>query len=129
MALVIDLKPSERIIIGEALITNDAARTRLHIEGDAPILREKDILRTDEADSPGKQIYLMIQLMYLSRTPEELHQDYFKAVKQMQNAVPSTSVNFMRINDAIIEGKYYKALKEAKTLISYEKELLDHATA
>lgn len=129
MALVIDLKPSERIIIGEALITNDSARTRLHIEGDAPILREKDILRTDEADSPGKRIYLMVQMMYLSRNPEELHEDYFKAIKDMQNAVPTTAVNFMKINDAIIEGKYYKALKEAKTLINYEKELLDHATA
>ena len=44
MALIIDLKPSERVIIGTALITNDDTRTRLHIEGDAPILREKDIL-------------------------------------------------------------------------------------
>ena len=59
MALIIDLKPSERIIIGDALITNDTARTRLHIEGDAPILREKDILRPDEADSPSKKIYLI----------------------------------------------------------------------
>ena len=129
MALIIDLKPSERIIIGDALITNDTARTRLHIEGDAPILREKDILKPDEADSPSKRIYLMIQLMYLSHDPKELHQDYFKAVKELQDAVPSTSVTFMRINDFILDGQYYKALKEAKKLISYEKELLSHATA
>lgn len=129
MALIIDLKPSERIIIGDALITNDDARTRLHIEGDAPILREKDILRPDEADSPGKRIYLMIQLMYLSKKPEELHHDYFKAVKEIQNAAPSTSVLFMRINDYIINDQYYKALKEARELIGYEKELVAHATA
>lgn len=129
MALIIDLKPSERIIIGEALITNDTARTRLHIEGDAPILREKDILRPDEADSPSKRIYLMIQLMYLSNDPKELHHDYFKAVKDIQDAAPSTSVIFMKINDYILDGQYYKALKEAKKLISYEKELLAHATA
>lgn len=129
MALIIDLKPSERIIIGDALITNDAARTRLHIEGDAPILREKDILRPDEADSPSKKIYLMIQLMYLSNDPKEMHNDYFKSVKEMQNAAPSTSVIFMKINDHILDEQYYKALKEAKKLIRYEKELLAHATA
>lgn len=129
MALIIDLKPSERIIIGDALITNDDARTRLHIEGDAPILREKDILRPNEADSPSKRIYLMIQLMYLSKTPKDLHDDYFKAVKEIQAAAPSTSVIFMKINDYIINNQYYKALKEARVLIGYEEELLAHATA
>ncbi len=129
MALIIDLKPSERIIIGDALITNDDARTRLHIEGDAPILREKDILRPDDADSPSKRVYLMIQLMYLSKTPEDLHHDYFKAVKEIQGAAPSTSVLFMKINDYILDGQYYKALKEARVLIDYEKELVAHATA
>ena len=129
MALIIDLKPSERIIIGDALITNDDARTRLHIEGDAPILREKDILRPDEADSPSKRVYLMIQLMYLSKTPKDLHDDYFKAVREIQAAAPSTSVIFMKINDYIINNQYYKALKEARVLIGYEEELIAHATA
>lgn len=45
MALVIDLKPGEKILIGEAVITNDSQRTRLHIAGDAPILREKDVMQ------------------------------------------------------------------------------------
>ena len=129
MALVIDLKPSERIIIGEALITNDDTRTRLQIEGDAPILREKDILKPEDADSPGKRIYLMIQMMYLAHNPQELHDDYFQAIKQFQAAAPSSSFIFMTINDAIIDGKYYKALKAAKELINFEKELLSHATA
>jgi len=129
MPLIIDLKPSERIIIGEALITNDKSRTRLHIEGEAPILREKDILKPDEADSPAKRIYILLQLMYLSNNPSDLQADYFKAVKQLQDAAPSTSVIFMQINDFIIDGKYYKALKEARQLIGYEEELLKHATA
>jgi flagellar protein FlbT len=129
MALIIDLKPSEKIIIGEALITNDKSRTRLHIEGDAPILREKDILRPDEADSPGKRIYVLLQLMYLAHEPKDYHEDYFKAVRELQDAAPSTSVIFMKINDYIIEGRYYKALKEARSLIDYEVELLKHATA
>ena len=44
MALKVELKPGERIIIGDCVVTNADQRTRLVIEGEAPILREKDIL-------------------------------------------------------------------------------------
>ncbi len=73
MALIIDLKPSEKIVIGNSLITNDTYRARLHIEGDAPILRERDIMTEADANTPCKRIYLAIQLMYLSHDPKTLH--------------------------------------------------------
>lgn len=124
MALIIDLKPSERIIIGTALITNDDNRTRLHIEGAAPILREKDIMREQEANTPCKRIYFTVQLMYLATVPADLHEQYFNQIRDIQNAAPSTSTFFMKINDFIMSGHYYKALKEARLLIEHETELL-----
>jgi flagellar protein FlbT len=128
MALVIDLKPSERIIIGTALITNDSAHgSRLRIEGNAAILREKDIMRESEADSPCKKIYLTIQLMYLAEDPRALHQTYFDQVINIQHAAPSTVLLFAKINDLLLKDEYYKALKEARHLIEYEKELLANA--
>ncbi len=126
MALIIDLKPSERVIIGNALITNDDTRTRLHIEGEAPILREKDIMRENEADTPCKKIYLLIQLMYLSPTPAELHDSYFSQIRLIQDAAPSTAMYFMKINDHIMNNLYYKAMKEARNLVEYEQEILGH---
>lgn len=127
MALIIDLKPQERVIIGSALITNDDTRTRLRIEGDTPILREKDIMKEEDATSPCQKIYFIIQLMYLSTTPEKMHQLYFDQIGAIQTAAPSTSVIFMKINDFLLEGHYYKALKEARHLMEYEKELLANA--
>ena len=124
MALIIDLKPQERIIIGNALITNDANRARLHIEGDAPILREKDIMKDEEANTPCKRIYFTIQLMYLSTEPAKIHDIYFKQIKEIQDAAPSTSTFFMKINDNILNNQYYKALKEAKNLMEHERELV-----
>ena len=126
MALIIDLKPSERVIIGNALITNDDTRTRLHIEGEAPILREKDIMRENEADTPSKKIYLLIQLMYLSPTPADLHDSYFTQIRLIQDAAPSTAMYFMKINDYIMNNQYYKAMKEARNLVEYEQEILGH---
>ena len=127
MALVIDLKPGEKILIGSAVISNDSQRTRLHIAGDAPILREKDVLQEAESDTPCKKVYFLIQCMYLARNPREYHQKYFDLVREIQHASPSSAFFFMQINEKIIEGNYYKALKLAKELIDHEKELLDHA--
>ena len=127
MALVIDLKPGEKILIGSAVITNDSQRTRLHIAGDEPIMREKDVLQEDEADTPCKKVYFLIQCMYLARNPREYHKKYFDLVREVQAASPSSRIFFMQINDQIIAGLYYKALKLAKELIEHERELLDHA--
>jgi flagellar biosynthesis repressor protein FlbT len=124
MALIIDLKPQERIIIGNALITNDASRARLHIEGEAPILREKDIMREEEANSPCKRIYFTIQMMYLAADPAKMHDIYFQQIHDIQNAAPSTATFFMKINDFILNNQYYKALKEARGLMEHERELL-----
>jgi len=69
MALKVELKPGERIILGDCVITNDDQRTRLLIEGHVPVLREKDILTPQTADTPAKRIYLAVQLMYVSKEP------------------------------------------------------------
>lgn len=126
MALVIDLKPGEKILIGEAVITNDSQRTRLHIAGDAAILREKDVMQEEEANTPCKKIYFMIQCMYLARNPREYHKRYFELEKEIQEAAPSTLPFFLQIAEHIIEGRYYKGMKIAKDLIEYEKELVNN---
>ena len=127
MALKVELKPGERIILGECVITNDDQRTRLYIEGDAPILREKDILTPKTANSPAKRIYLAIQLMYLSKEPVEDFRDYFTLIQDLIKAAPSTLPYVDRINNLILTNAFYKALKEARALIAYEKELLAYA--
>ncbi|MCF8495946.1 MAG: flagellar biosynthesis repressor FlbT [Alphaproteobacteria bacterium] len=126
MALVIDLKPGEKILIGDAVITNDRQRTRLHIAGDSAIMREKDILQEQQANTPCKKIYFLIQCMYLSRRPMEYHKKYFEIVKEIQKAAPSTSFFFMQINDQILSESYYKALRLARDLIDHEKELMQN---
>jgi flagellar protein FlbT len=124
MGLKVELKPGERIIIGDSVVTNDDQRTRLVIEGDAPILREKDIMTVEAADTPCKKIYLVVQLMYLSRDPKTHHELYFTLMKETLTAAPSTGPYFDRINNQILTGNIYKALKETQALIEYEKELL-----
>jgi flagellar biosynthesis repressor protein FlbT len=127
MGLKIELKPGERIIVGGSVITNDDRRTRLVIEGDVPILREKDILTTQTADTPCKRIYLAIQLLYLSQDHKQHHDVYFELVNNVVKATPGTRPYLNRINNHILAGSFYKALKEAHLLIHYEEQLVSHS--
>ena len=127
MALKVELKPGERILIGESVVTNGDQRTRLLIEGAAPILRQKDIMTPERADTPAKRIYLAVQLMYTSREPQRHHDTYFSLMRDIVQAAPSTWTLIQSINNHILTGEMYKALKEARKLIAYEEELLSNA--
>jgi flagellar biosynthesis repressor protein FlbT len=128
MTLKVELKPGERIIVGTAVIRNGETRARFEIEGEAPILREKDILTPATADSPAKKIYLAVQLMYLSGDLSAHHQFYFPLVQDFLKAAPSSLPLIAEINNRILAGDLYKALKAVKELIAYEQELIAHAT-
>jgi flagellar biosynthesis repressor protein FlbT len=128
MALKVDLKAGERLIIGDCLITNTDQRTQLLIDGKSPILRGKDILTPEIADTPAKRIYLSVQLMYLSKDVPDHHDTYFQLVRDIVQAAPSTWPYIEEINNHILTGELYKALKQAKKLIIYEQELLENAS-
>jgi len=128
MALKVELKPNEKIIIGSCVITNTEQRAKLLIEGEKiPILREKDILTPATADTPAKLLYLAVQLMYISDDPQEHHRVYFDLMRDLLSAAPSTADAIQEINNHILSGDYYKALKESKKLIAYESGLLEQA--
>jgi flagellar protein FlbT len=127
MALKVELKPNECIIIGNCVVTNTEQRARLLIDGDnVPILREKDIMTPATADTPAKLVYLAVQLMYLSPNPEVNHGTYFSLLRDIVTAAPSTWAIIEGINTNILSGDLYRALKEARKLVAYEKKLLDH---
>ena len=127
MALKIELKPHERIVIGDCVLTNDSRRTRLVVEGAVAILRENDVMTPSRADSPAKRIYLSVQHMYTAKRPQDHHALYFRLVRDIVRAAPSTRPFIESINNRILTGNLYKALKETRRLIAYEKELFDHA--
>jgi flagellar protein FlbT len=65
--------------------------------------------------------------MYIAPNPGEYHKKYFDLVKEVQSAAPRTAFFILAINEKIIEGSYYKAMREARELIKFEEELVSHA--
>ncbi|WP_332686390.1 flagellar biosynthesis repressor FlbT [Devosia sp.] len=129
MALKVELKPGEKLLVGNCIITNSDQRTRLFIEGRAPILREKDILTAETAKTPARRIYLAVQLMYIEDDIATTRDAYFSLVNEFIAAVPSSAEIVNQINNEILTGQLYKALKASQRLIEYEQDLISNASA
>jgi flagellar biosynthesis repressor protein FlbT len=122
MALKLELKPDERIIIGDCVVTNRGPRTRLLIEGMMPILREKDIMTLARANSPARRLYLAVQQMYTSKRPQDYRASYQRLARQILQSTPAAQPFIDGINNRILTGELYKALKETGKLIAFERE-------
>ena len=124
MALKITLKPQEKMILSGAVITNGSnAGCHLVIGNKVPILREMDILSENDADTPCRNLYFIIQLMYIDAENLAIHQNnYWSQVNEIVKAAPSTVALIDQINEEIVSGRFYQALKTVRKLIDYEKE-------
>lgn len=125
MPLKINLKPGEKIIIGGAVIKNGERPATLYIENKVPLLREKDIMREEDATTYCSKIYFVIQLMYIDgKNMLDYHNIYWRLVRELVEAVPRTTGIIDQISQNILEENYYQALKLAKKLMDFEKEVL-----
>lgn len=130
MSLKIRLKPQEKVLIGNAVVTNGDRATEFYIENKVPILREKEIMKEEAASTPGRQIYFLVQLMYVDEENfTTYHNQFWEIVRQVILAAPSTTPIITSICHEIMGRRYYQALKEARQLVDYEQELVETATS
>jgi flagellar protein FlbT len=129
MPLKITLKPHEKALIGTAVIANGPTKAELVILNKVPVLKEREIITPEEADTVAKKIYVTILNMYANpRSEREYHDIYFSLVRAFIDAVPNEKVLsiIMEISQRILEGDHYQALKACRKLIEYEQEVLDY---
>lgn len=127
MALRITLKPGERLIIGGAVVRMGRGRGELFVDSQTPVLRESDVLSPDAVRTPCERVVLALQLIYVE--PEKIAQHlaaYHALAADVREAAPSTSALLDRIDRYLEVGHPYRALKSARELVDYERELLSH---
>ena len=132
MALKVELKPRERIIIGQVVIRNDEQRTRFFIEGEAPILREKDILQPDDANTPARRIYFPVMMMYLDESSaEKFYDDFAQRLTEFMGAIrnPDILTECVTCSKHVLARQYYKALMGARKIVEYEEQRLGNVAS
>ena len=126
--LVLKLGPRERILINGAVIENGDRRSRLNIvTPNAHILRLKDAIHPEEADTPVRRVCYITQLV-LSGDVEaaEGGGQIARGIAQLSKVLRDED-SAARLKSAakhLAAGQFYQVLKSLRGLLPIEAELL-----
>jgi flagellar protein FlbT len=127
MPLKLSLKPGERFVVNGAVLQNGDRRAVLLLQNKASILREKDIIQPDEANTPGKHIYFPIMMMYLDPAEaNRYYEDFVVRLNEFMGAIRSPDIlkDCVSLSREVMAQDYYKALTRCRKLLVYEQGLL-----
>jgi flagellar protein FlbT len=127
MPLKLSLRPGEKFVVNGAVVQNGDRRAALVLQNKASVLREKDIMQQDEADTPAKRIYFPVMLMYLDEQgKDEAYTEFASRLAEFMGAVrdPGILSECIGVSKEVMAGEYYRALMRCRKLISYEAERL-----
>jgi flagellar protein FlbT len=129
MPLKLSLKPGEKFVLNGAVLANGDKRTSLVIQNKACVLREKDIMQPDGANTPARRIYLAIMMMYLDgESSEEPYNEFALRMTEFMGAIstPAVLATCVDISRDVAQGAYYKALIACRKLFELEEERLKY---
>jgi flagellar protein FlbT len=129
MPLKLSLKPGEKFVLNGAVLQNGDRRGVLLLQNKASVLREKDIMQADEANTPSRRIYFPVMMMYLDEANAGAwHEEFVKRVQEFMGAIanPDVLADCVNVSRHVLQREYYKALVLCRRLIEYEDERLGH---
>jgi flagellar protein FlbT len=129
MPLKLSLKPGERLVLNGAVIQNGDRRASLLLQNKAAVLREKDIMQPDEANTPARRVYFPVMMMYLENADSETwYSEFALRMTEFMGALrnPGILAECVSISRDVMAGEYYKALTRCRKLIEYEDERMGH---
>jgi flagellar protein FlbT len=127
MPLKLSLKPGERFVVNGAVLQNGDRRAVLLLQNKASILREKDIIQPDDANTPARRIYFPIMMMYLEPAEaNSYYDDFVVRLNEFMNAIRSPDIlkECVSLSREVMAQDYYKALTRCRRLLAYEERLL-----
>jgi flagellar protein FlbT len=132
MPLKLSLKPGEKFVLNGAVVQNGDRRSALLLQNKASVLREKDIMQVEEANSPSRRIYFPVMMMYLEQSANDTYNDEFvQRLSEFMGAVRNPEIlnDCVNISRFVMVKEYYKALVLCRKLIEYEDERLGNVAS
>jgi flagellar protein FlbT len=132
MPLKLSLKPHEKFVLNGAVLMNGDRRASLVIENKASILREKDIMQSEEADTPIKRIYFPIMMMYLDADASQTYyEEFVLRMTEFMNALSNREALALcvEISRDVLQSQYYRALMKCRKLFDFEQLRLNYVPA
>jgi flagellar protein FlbT len=127
MPLKLSLKPGERLVLNGAVLQNGDRRGVILLQNKASVLREKDIMQEEEANSPARRIYFAVMMMYLDEAAaDRYHDEFIVRLQEFMGVIrnPDILAECVSVSRHVLAREYYKALMACRKLIEYEDERL-----
>lgn len=126
MPLLIDLKPGEKVIINGAVIENAGGNTKIRVCNESTLLRQKEIMTEDQANSPAARVYYCLQNAYIFPERRSHYMGLFdQYLGEYLQACPSAESIGTEIRDEILSEHFYRALKVSRKLLTHEANVLE----
>lgn len=122
------LKANDRIFINGAVLRADR-KVCLELLNDAHFLLENHVMQVEQADTPLKQLYYIVQLMVMSpQDAEKILHAYRECMKNLLETFENKKVLFILkdIDVQINQGSYYPSLKLIRSLFDPESSILNN---
>jgi flagellar biosynthesis repressor protein FlbT len=132
LPLKLSLKPGEKFVLNGAVVQNGDRRSVLVLQNKASVLREKDIMQTDEANTPSRRVYFPLMMMYLDEANAGRYYDEFvRRLTEFMGVIgnPEILADCVAISKHCMEREYYKSLMLCRRLIEYEDERLGNVAS
>jgi len=126
--LVLKLGPKERVLINGAVIENGDRRSRLSIvTPNANILRLRDALHPEEANTPVRRVCYIAQLVLSGDVePEKAKLQLLRGIEQLSQVLTDADsrTQLAGATEAVTQARYYQALKALRSLLPREDRLM-----
>ncbi len=126
--LVLKLGPKERVLINGAVIENGDKRSRLSVlTAEANILRLRDAIHPEEANTPVRRVCYAAQLVLSGDTsPKDARLPLLRRIEELSQVFtdPDSRARIAEASQALIEDRHYQCLKALRALLPREERLL-----
>jgi len=122
----IHLKRGEKIYINGAVLRVDR-RTSVEFLNDVDFLLENHVMQADDATTPLRQLYFVVQTMLIDPANAQMTGELFKHLVHKLECATSSSDVHRALADAsarVQAGRYFEALRMIRSAFPAERNLL-----
>jgi flagellar biosynthesis repressor protein FlbT len=131
--LVLKLGPRERVMINGVVMENGDRRTRINImTPDANVLRLRDAIHPEQANTPVKRVCYIAQLVLAGEAdPEDARPQLLRGIEQLSQVfIDRDSREQLGLaTESVVAGRFYQAMKALRSLMPREARLMAMAAA
>lgn len=128
MPLLIDFRAGDKLLINGSVIENAGHNTKILIHNESTIMREREVLSADDAQTPASRVYYELQCAYIATNEEQRDAHIKQADRRLSEfaaACPGAHDIVDKVRARLEDGRLYNGLKKAQDLIRYESNVLE----